>query len=1396
MYEATSRKSSTEVDLTDIVIAGRYKLLALLGRGGMAHVYRALDTSENKHVALKLLPKEVADSRPNQAALFRREYHLLMQLDHPRIIEVFDYGVYETGLYYTMELLDGNDLREATGIDWRQACFLLRDVALSLAVIHSRRMLHRDVTPRNVRLTSDGRAKLIDFGAIATIGVADALVGTPQFIPPEALHMQPLDQRSDLFSFGALAYWLLTGRHAYPARRIAHLKDIWRTRPRPPSQLSPGIPKALDDLVISLLSLDVLARPSNASEIISRLSAIAQLDPIEKSESIQACLVNPALVGREGEITALRRLVIRTARGSGGAIMFEATPGHGRTRLLKHLIVEAKIMGAIALNPSLSSASSGSYGVMREIVAETVRAAPDQAAIAALGRAPELLNVFPELYDLLGNTKPQPLPEDPRERRTVLHSLLKAWFLTISRSRPLIFAIDDFHLCDEPSAAVIASLCREVKQCRIAIVTAVQRQAPVTAPAALRATTEASVRIQLRPLELSETETLLRSVFGKVPNLTLLADWIQKTARGNPLQSVELARHLVHQRVIRLIDGEWILPNELSSFTLPKDLNEAFEARLASLSSEARELAELLCVLGSPVVLSQCVHLVDSQDESRVFQAIDDLISADMLIAAGEFYALSQQTLINAINKSIPDERRRKIHHRIGEYLFRQNEHNGEQSLISEKGLSPRITAAHHLLCAADEGRATELFVDRSKDYFGQFSAESLEFEQTPDWLATDFETAVRVCERDGRAPSDEIWLRVMLLLIASGRNVQLLRYADPLIARLRYDSGLVDACELDSTLDPKERIEQAVRIAQSRFHTTPVEQRGLHPIEAIRTLLMCTSLISRVVGYTIDIQKAASLPSILEPLLLIHPIVSVVHEVLLGMVERLQGKLECANKRRQRVIAKLDEDDLVGVMPETLRVRTQAILMQLSGIYESTRGGEHGLRCADKLQERMNWMVAEAWQIRMLTYLYNGNVEAAEKCRLRMEMAAVEDGTANGIDINLAHAQRHFASVYAMSGDLVGLKHTIENISSLAVRFPGWEPYLHATRGAYYQLVGEFKEAKTELELALALARPGQHSAWRNAIVTYIQTLCSCGELERTRDLALQAIDDCQTYGLGADTLYHLKTELALVEAKLGNFAPAKRDLMDTIDQAIAEGIGGLPLAVMVESRARLAIMEHDGRTFIQYANSTARCYRATDNPALVAKHKRLLSDAQEAGLELTTDLEGVAEMAGATSITQDIREKIHSVLGKITNYKKRAQRALELIIEQAKAPGGYLFILVSEKLKMIAQRGDELPPADLEYMLQYYVIAESENQTDITATRSEEETGTGFCTIWKSQEGSVYQTALLFRSEENRTRVIGAVALAVQDEVLSIPGWDFFSVIAEMLDKEAGSDSDSSNL
>src|ERR1041385_381828 len=257
-------------------VQGRFQIERELSRGGVGVVYAAFDQSTKRRVALKRL---LRTSSPQLAALFEREFYVLSSLKHPRIIDVYDYGIDGDGAFYTMELLEGSDLRELSPLRVPDACRYLREVASSLALPHARRLVHRDVSPRNVRTTPGGGCKLIDFGALVTFGITDDIVGTPPAIPPEALYGQPLDQRADLFSLGALAYFLLTGRHAYPAKRVGDLARVWSDKPVPPSTFAPTVPTELDRLVLSLLSLDALSRPAGAAEVNDRLTVIGDLEP-------------------------------------------------------------------------------------------------------------------------------------------------------------------------------------------------------------------------------------------------------------------------------------------------------------------------------------------------------------------------------------------------------------------------------------------------------------------------------------------------------------------------------------------------------------------------------------------------------------------------------------------------------------------------------------------------------------------------------------------------------------------------------------------------------------------------------------------------------------------------------------------------------------------------------------------------------------------------------------------------------------------------------------------------------------------------------------------------------------------------------------------------------------
>lgn len=174
-----------------------------LGEGGLARVCEAVDLRSGRVVALKQL---LRPDHLRHKALFELEYHTLKELSHPSLIEVYEYGLTLQGRpFYTMELLAGQDVKELAPLPWQEVCELLVGVASSLAVLHSRRLLHRDVSARNVRRTGKGQAKLIDFGAMCEMGTPAEITGTAPFMAPEAVFGQPLDGRTDLYSLGALA---------------------------------------------------------------------------------------------------------------------------------------------------------------------------------------------------------------------------------------------------------------------------------------------------------------------------------------------------------------------------------------------------------------------------------------------------------------------------------------------------------------------------------------------------------------------------------------------------------------------------------------------------------------------------------------------------------------------------------------------------------------------------------------------------------------------------------------------------------------------------------------------------------------------------------------------------------------------------------------------------------------------------------------------------------------------------------------------------------------------------------------------------------------------------------------------------------------------------------------
>ena len=430
----------------------RYRVRRLLGQGGMALVYEASERNGDRKVALKRLTT-LPDARKQarNMELFEREYHTLSQLEHPRIVSVLDFGIDERGAYYAMELLEGGDLQELAPLPWRRACAIARDVCSALSLLHSRRLVHRDVSPRNVRCLNDGPAKLIDFGAMAPAGPTKLLVGTPPCCAPESVQLQSLDGRTDLFALGATLYYVLVGRHAFPARHFASLNAAWRAGFPRPSELVPDIPPELDALVLDLLRLEPDARPASAAEVMERLAAIDGEHAPEQLHAARAYLATPTLVGREAPLARVRRRVQRATGGRSRSVLIEGAAGVGRTRFLDACLLEATLVGQVVVRADSDDAISGDYGVVRAMARQLLERVPQVARETAAPGSIGCRRWCPSWP-----TKPRPprvnapRPRPAARAPPVAHQPRKRC--------PFVLAIDDFHRIDEPSAALIALL--------------------------------------------------------------------------------------------------------------------------------------------------------------------------------------------------------------------------------------------------------------------------------------------------------------------------------------------------------------------------------------------------------------------------------------------------------------------------------------------------------------------------------------------------------------------------------------------------------------------------------------------------------------------------------------------------------------------------------------------------------------------------------------------------------------------------------------------------------------------------------------------------------------------------------------------------------------------------
>ncbi len=289
------------------IVAERYRIIGLLGRGGMGEVYRADDLKLGQPVALKFLPRHLA-ADPERLERFYAEVRIARQVSHPNVCRVYDVGEIEGLQYLSMEYVDGEDLasllKRIGRLPADKALDIARELCAGLAAAHDKGVLHRDLKPANVMVDGRGRARITDFGLAVAAGEAvdGEISGTPAYMAPEQLAGKGASVRSDVYSLGLVLYELYTGRKAFEGATFQELKRKHaEDSPASPSTITPGFDPVVERVILRCLEKDPASRPSSAAQI---AAALPGGDPLEAAIAAGET-PSPEMVAAAGEQGAL-----------------------------------------------------------------------------------------------------------------------------------------------------------------------------------------------------------------------------------------------------------------------------------------------------------------------------------------------------------------------------------------------------------------------------------------------------------------------------------------------------------------------------------------------------------------------------------------------------------------------------------------------------------------------------------------------------------------------------------------------------------------------------------------------------------------------------------------------------------------------------------------------------------------------------------------------------------------------------------------------------------------------------------------------------------------------------------------------------------------------------------
>ena len=741
---------------------GPYQIEARLGAGGMGEVYRARDTRLDRTVAIKVLPPSLAGDRPARDRL-EREARAVAALNHPNICTLHDIGEGagpgptggEPIRFLVMEFVEGStlDLVGELPLEPSRVAHIAAQVCDGLDAAHARGIVHRDLKPLNLMVTPRGQVKILDFGIAKLDSAADGgasaamsavqtgtglVLGTLQYMSPEQLAGDRLSAASDIFSLGLVLYRLLTGRHPFapdePYAQVAVLlHNILLHTPNAPHHYQPGVPPALEAVVLRMLDRDPRARPS-AAEIRQVMLDPETIAGASAAPSVERS--HPHTVGRQRERALLDQAFDDADAGRPALVAISGEPGIGKTTLVEEFLGRVRSTGrAYVARGRCSERLVGSEAYLPVLeMLESLLVGDDRHSGAQL----MMSRAAPTWYAQVAGRTPSSGVGGQLELRTASQERMKrelrAFLAEASQVKPLVLFLDDLHWSDVSTIDLLGYLCSQFGSMRLLIVATYRPTDLLLAKhpfAQLKL--ELSARGVCRELPIGflsrqEAEHYLALEFPGHTFPPEFAFVVHEKTEGSPLFLVNLVRDFRERQVIVQSESGWRLAQSVPAIErdLPESVRSMIERKIAQLADEDRQLLVAASVQGHAFDSAVVAHVL-GRDPATVEERLEvlDRVHAFVQVVGEEALPDGTPTLRcrfvhvlyqNALFASLRATRRASLSNAVADALiaFHRERHTvlaSELAVLFETARD-RAKAAHYLLLASQNALRVFAFVE------------------------------------------------------------------------------------------------------------------------------------------------------------------------------------------------------------------------------------------------------------------------------------------------------------------------------------------------------------------------------------------------------------------------------------------------------------------------------------------------------------------------------------------------------------------------------------------------------------------------------------------------------------------------------------------------------------